>query len=169
MTDETLAERLARCVKPLSWERLDDTGRFWRAPAPLFGNIRVEAYGGPYRIAYSVPGFSHTFTEGEFDTPEVAMRAAQADYQSRILAALDMDALAQEVEAMVGAEREACAGLLNEAARCLRDDASKADDAGHDTSADMDRECARVLDGMAVSIRHRGSAAAIRAREGGKP
>jgi hypothetical protein len=102
MTDETLAERLARCVKPLSWERLDDTGRFWRAPAPLFGNIRVEAYGGPYRIAYSVPGFSHTFTEGEFDTPEVAMRAAQADYQSRILAALDMDALAQEVEAMVG-------------------------------------------------------------------
>jgi hypothetical protein len=102
MTDTTLAERLARCVKPLEWESLDDTGRFWRAPAPLFGNIRVEAYGDPYRIAYSVPGFSDTFTEGEFDTPEAAKAAAQADYTSRILAALDMDALAQEVEAMVG-------------------------------------------------------------------
>jgi hypothetical protein len=125
MTDTTLAERLARCVKPLRLNMFTD------------------------------------------DVPPDELAEYQAQHVATVLAALDMDALAREVEAMVGAEREACAGLLNEAARHLRDDASKADDAGHDTSADMDRECARVLDGMAVSIRHRGSA--IRAREGGKP
>jgi hypothetical protein len=118
MTDTTLAERLARCVKPLDLKEYAEDTPEW----------------GPKMFA-----------------------KIQADHVKDILAALDMDALAREVEAMVGAEREACAALLNEAAGHLRDDASKADDAGHDTSADMDRECARVLDGMAVSIRHRGA------------
>jgi hypothetical protein len=72
MTDKTLADRLARCVKPL-----------------------VEAA-------------AHLLSE--IDAPQGLAEIVEATGPLRAaLAALDMDALAQEVEAMVGAEREACA------------------------------------------------------------
>jgi hypothetical protein len=69
------------------------------------------------------------------------------------LAALDMDALAQEVEAMVGAEREAIAAWLE----------------AHDyytAGAERGFSPARF---PGMDQHHKAIAAAIRAREGGKP
>jgi hypothetical protein len=73
MTDPTLAERLARCVKPLDVHP-EDVRRF----------------------------------------PEYAANQ-QEQHRARILAALDLDALAQEVEAMVGAETERCQRIVSAA------------------------------------------------------
>jgi hypothetical protein len=92
MTDKTLAERLARCVRKLEWE-----------PWPLGISQSSSAFGtyhtwGGYWRAPNA-GRGH-----EADNPEAA---AQADYTARSLAIWDMDALAQEVEAMVGAAVEA--------------------------------------------------------------
>ena len=74
-------------VKPLVWKGMG--GGFWRAPAPLFGFIRVEHYSDDYQVVWSVPGFCDTFTPGRFVTEEAAKAAAQADYEARILAALE--------------------------------------------------------------------------------
>jgi hypothetical protein len=76
MTDTTLAERLARCVKPLEWH---PTAKGW---------MRAEGFGCEYHA------------EEGGDTCR-----AEEGHRARILAALDMDALAREVEAMVGAEK----------------------------------------------------------------
>jgi hypothetical protein len=78
MTDTTLAERLARCVKPLKWH---PTAKGW---------MRAEGFGCEYHA------------EEGGDTCR-----AEEGHRARILAALDMDALAQEVEAMVDAAVEA--------------------------------------------------------------
>jgi hypothetical protein len=51
------------------------------------------------------------------------------------------------------AVRERAAALCETFAQRLRDEASKADEVGHDTSADMDRAGANVLAGMAIAIR----------------
>jgi hypothetical protein len=138
MTDPTLAERVARCVKPLEWEpwALGLSGA-----ASIFGTYHTWAghWRGPKMQA------------GQFAAnPEAA---AQADYQSRILAALDLDALAREVEAMVGAEREAIAAWLE----------------AHDyytAGAERGFSPARF---PGMDQHHKAIAAAIRAREGGKP
>ena len=74
-------------VKPLVWEELG--GGFWRAPLPLFGNVRVDNYGA-YEVTWSIRGFCDTFTPGQFPTDDAAKAAAQADFTARILAALDM-------------------------------------------------------------------------------
>jgi hypothetical protein len=94
MTDTTLAERLARCVKPLEWT-LDHRGDWWAHP------YRIRRIEGFCIVSGWVSGTN------PYDTLEAAQAAAQADFAARILAALDMDALAQEVEAMVGAAVEA--------------------------------------------------------------
>lgn len=87
MTPADLTARGVR-VKPLAWEDLGAKGNFSRAKSPLFGTIRVENYGDCFTVAYSVPGFSDTFTPGEFPSIEAAKAAAQADYEARICAAL---------------------------------------------------------------------------------
>jgi hypothetical protein len=75
-------------VKPLVWEHLRNS---YRAPAPLFGHIRVESYSTDYwTVHWSVPGYTDLLIQGSFDTPEAAKAAAQADYEARILAALDV-------------------------------------------------------------------------------
>jgi hypothetical protein len=109
MTDATLAERLARCVKPLAVNLLP--------PGDWSGDWYAQE---------------------------------QAAHTARILAALDMDALAQEVEAMVGAEREACAQVADDY-----------DGEGMNAGAHYGL-------GDACQTR-RDIATAIRAREGGKP
>lgn len=97
-------------VKPLVWEQF---GSSYRAKAPLFGHIRIEDYAsGKWAILWSAPGICDTFTPGGFDDPEAAKAAAQADYEHRILSALDftpMDASAIRAQAL----REA-AQVLND-------------------------------------------------------
>lgn len=74
-------------VKGLEWEHLG--GDFHRAKAPLFGNIRIENYGGSeFIVTYSIPGYSDTFTPGKFASADEAKAAAQADYETRIRSAL---------------------------------------------------------------------------------
>ena len=74
-------------VKPLVWKDLADY--FAKAEAPLFGNIRVESYGSGFAVSWSVPGFSDAFCDGRWPTRDAAKAAAQADYERRILAALE--------------------------------------------------------------------------------
>lgn len=86
MTPDELAKHGLR-VKPLGWD--DMGGDFARAAAPLFGNIRVEKYSDNFTVAWSVPGFTDTLTDGEWATFADAKAAAQADYTARICAALE--------------------------------------------------------------------------------
>jgi hypothetical protein len=96
MTDTTLAERLARCVRKLEWLDYGE-GRGQGSVA--------EALGKTYRVEISPTrsGWWAYWADRWYPTLKAAQAAAQADYTARILAALDMDALALEVEAMVGA------------------------------------------------------------------
>lgn len=73
-------------VKPLEWEHLG--GDFFRASAPLFGNIRVERYGDFFTVSYSVPGFSDVFVEGDFGSADEAKVAAQTEYDKRMRSVL---------------------------------------------------------------------------------
>jgi hypothetical protein len=131
MTDTTLAERLARCVKPLEWH---------------------------------------------FDTIEAAQAAAQADYTARILAALDLDALAREVKA----ERDEARLKAYDRrhmnapedphveALCVRYGYGAVMDATSRLWARRDSLGAFYIGGC-IGLRDDAEAAAIRAREGGKP
>lgn len=74
-------------VKALEWEEIGSG--FYRARAPLFGNIRVEKYGKRFTVCYSLPGYSDTFTPGDFATADEAKTAAQADYEQRIRSVLE--------------------------------------------------------------------------------
>jgi hypothetical protein len=99
MTDPTLAERLARCVKPLEAYR-DAPTRF---PTPV-GFYRIGWRGcSQCDVDYGVVtrNDERVFEKHGAEEAEL-IAAAQADYTARILAALDMDALAREVEAMMG-------------------------------------------------------------------
>jgi hypothetical protein len=64
-----------RIVKDLEWEHLG--GDFYRAPAPLFGSIRVEKYSDTFFVNWSVPGFCGALVKGEFPSAEEAKAAAQ--------------------------------------------------------------------------------------------
>jgi hypothetical protein len=152
MTDTTLAERLARCVR-LRWEERardlwtvsDDLGLHYAITNHISMDhpFKLEGRGGLF------------FKTSYHDTLEAAKAAAQADYTARILAALDMDALAREVEAMVRAEREACARQHHTTTIwCSIPDV---------TPEQMAIWHQGVSDAIAAI------AAAIRAREGGKP
>lgn len=101
-TPETLADRLARCVKPLAWHNFDVWT--WWAESPS-GTYHVEERNGYWQVELRVGGLVHHVFSTDDTTPEdmdAAQAAAQADYTARILAALDLDALAREVEAIVG-------------------------------------------------------------------
>jgi hypothetical protein len=68
---------------PLQWQTLSE--RAYRADAPLFGSIRVENYKGHcWSVNWSAPGISDTLIEGEWDTPEAAMRAAEDHVSSEL-------------------------------------------------------------------------------------
>lgn len=73
-------------IRSLDWEAIGSG--FFRAPAPLFGNIRVEKYGSLFTTCYSLPGYSNTFAEGAFATADEAKAACEAEYQKRMRAAL---------------------------------------------------------------------------------
>jgi hypothetical protein len=138
MTDTTLAERLARCVKPLEAYR-DAPTRF---PTPV-GFYRIGWRGcSQCDVDYGVVtrNDERVFEKHGAEEAEL-IAAAQADYTARILAALDVDALAQEVEAMVLRFADIW-----------------------DTHRDPDSDYMRGKVDAAVEI-----ATAIRAREGGKP
>jgi hypothetical protein len=107
MTDTTLAERLARCVRKLEWGELvkylpdnHETGGFHIEARSGFGVYRIDQFIGNPDLLLECG--SRAISIPDRTSVETAKAAAQADYTARILAALDMDALAQEVEAMVG-------------------------------------------------------------------
>ncbi|KQS90330.1 hypothetical protein [Rhizobium sp. Leaf386] len=86
----TAPQVVVRGIKPLEWGKLGPG--FYRAKAPLFGNIRIEKYGPKFTTCYSVPGYSNVFAEGEFSTVREAKAAAETEYQSRMFAALSAPA-----------------------------------------------------------------------------
>lgn len=76
-------------VKPLQWESIDG-GNAFRAPALIFGWIRIETYTlHSWQVQWSVPGICNLLMPNVFDSPSAAKAAAQADYERRILAALE--------------------------------------------------------------------------------
>jgi hypothetical protein len=81
MTPDDLAARGLR-VKPLAWEKL--ARHFYRAPAPLFGTIRVENYGHGWSVAWSVPGYSDELVPGRFRSAANAKSAAEAHHAARV-------------------------------------------------------------------------------------
>lgn len=88
---EVAALREARGVrvKPLMWEAFGTMA--FIAQAPLFGRLRVEQFGrgNTWTVCFSVPGYCDTFLAGEWADADAAKAAAQADYERRILAALE--------------------------------------------------------------------------------
>lgn len=93
-------------VRPLEW--IDFEGRGAKAQAWNEANYMIQLWSdGRYEISASYPGYS-TFIEGTdrfYPSLDAAKAAAQADYERRILAALDTPAPAQTdaVEALVKA------------------------------------------------------------------
>lgn len=77
-------------VKPLEWADLGD-GTF-RALLPIIGSIRVEPYGccDWWEVLWSMPGQCDKLIPDVFDSPDDAKAAAQADYEARILAAIQI-------------------------------------------------------------------------------
>jgi hypothetical protein len=116
MTDTTLAERLARCVKPLRWQDFEGMGA--KAQAWLQANYLIQKWSdGRYEISASYPGYSTLIggTDRFYPTIEAAKIAVENHETARILAALDLGALAREVEAMLGVERETALEAFKEA------------------------------------------------------
>lgn len=75
-------------VKPLEWIAIDG-GNAFRAPALIFGWIRIETYTlNSWQVQWSVPGICNILLPSVFDTPDEAKAAAQADYEARIRSAL---------------------------------------------------------------------------------
>ena len=93
-------------VKPLVWREL--AGGNATAPFPLLGTIFVAKSDGGFRVMWSLPGRGDTFTPGRWATLEAAKAAAQADYEARIMSAIDVqpdprdEVIARLVEALEG-------------------------------------------------------------------
>lgn len=139
-TPITDAERLAQVVKPLAWENFE--GRGAKANAMLLCNYLIDRWSdGRFEVSVSSPGYGTGF-DGErwHDSLELAKAAAQADYERRILSAIDLDAI--RAEARAEALREA-AGVVWSMSE--REDLADAVLALIDTPADPVREAARVL------------------------
>jgi hypothetical protein len=142
MTDPTLAERLARCVRKLEWTALSiDRGDGHSEPS---GDYEAECFFDTYQIQAPDSRGCYTLSADHFshphDTLEAAQAAAQADCTARSLAIWDLDALAREVEAMVRAETERCIAAFED-----------------------------HFPGRLYASNRTKAIAAIRAREGGKP
>jgi hypothetical protein len=87
---------------PLAWQALSELS--YRADAPLFGSIRVEKYkGNAWSVDWSAPGISDTLIEGEWDTPETAMKAAEDHVSSALslhagrMAKIEIEALREAI------------------------------------------------------------------------
>ena len=79
-------------VKKLEWEPIDG-GNAFRASALVFGWIRIESYTiHNWQVQWSVPGICNILLPSVFSTPDEAKAAAQADYEARILSALEPSA-----------------------------------------------------------------------------
>ena len=76
-------------VRGLVW-RTCNGGNQSVAKLPVFGSVRAESWGGTFQVVWSVPGICGTLTPGEWDTLESAQAAAQADYEARIMAAVEV-------------------------------------------------------------------------------
>lgn len=70
-------------IKPLVWEALGEDN--FRVKCPLFGNIRVENYSVGFLVSWSVPGFCDVFIDGYFPDADQALRAAEQEYQRRMI------------------------------------------------------------------------------------
>src|SRR6056297_3061893 len=75
---------LSKYVKPLVWE----TDEPWRH----MGRVPFKCANWCYWVMESNGQWRVMGLEGQYDTPEEAKAAAQADYASRILSALNLDA-----------------------------------------------------------------------------
>jgi hypothetical protein len=107
-------------VKPLAW--IDFEGKGAKAPAWNEANYMIQLWSdGRYEISASYPGYS-TFIEGTdrwYDTLDAAKAAAQADYEARILAAIDTPAPAlmdELVEALRWYHTQMCEGFCEDLA-----------------------------------------------------
>lgn len=62
----------------LQWECLHEE-RCFRAPAPLFGSIRVERFSlaDKWEVLWSVPGYCATLIEGEWPNADAAKEVAE--------------------------------------------------------------------------------------------
>lgn len=98
-------------IKPLVWEDFDGMG----AKASAFYNanylITMWRGRGQFEVALSYPGHQTGYDGERFhDTLEAAKAAAQADYEARILAALDLTP-APAVESVVMTAQDAARAL----------------------------------------------------------
>lgn len=76
-------------VKPLEWDDFD--GRGAKATAMLIASYIITCWSDcDFRIEVSAPGYSASFDGPDVNpTLEAAKAAAQADYEARIMAALE--------------------------------------------------------------------------------
>lgn len=81
-TEKTPGRAHPSAFAPLQWEALG--GGHFRAPCPLFGNIRIEQYSSGHIVVWSVPGYCASFVDGDFPSEEEAMEAAEVEYQTRL-------------------------------------------------------------------------------------
>lgn len=62
---------------------------YWRASAPFFGSFRIEPCGNQgFHVLWSVPGLCNRMIADLFTSVDAAKAAAQANYNSRILTAI---------------------------------------------------------------------------------
>jgi hypothetical protein len=94
-------------IKPLAWHNFD--AWTWWAEA-VCGTYCIDERNGAWKAVLRFHDAAHPITEvSNFDN---AISAAQADYDARIISALDPEALARWREEAVQAEREEIADLL---------------------------------------------------------
>ncbi|WP_282076553.1 hypothetical protein [Epibacterium ulvae] len=69
----------------LQWETLD-AQTCYKAPAPIFGSIRVERYSGdePWQVNWSVQGYCAALIEYQFPTATEAMLAADKNIHAAL-------------------------------------------------------------------------------------
>ena len=60
----------------MDWQKIDENHH--RAPAPVFGSVRIGRYGtsSPWEVSLSVPGYEAELLSERFDQIEDAKRAA---------------------------------------------------------------------------------------------
>lgn len=92
-------------VKPLVWEDFGDWGA--KASAYYQANYLIQFWKGreQFEVALSYPGYQTGFDGDRWHhTLDAAKAAAQADYEARILAALDTPAPAPDVQCPCGSD-----------------------------------------------------------------
>ncbi len=87
---------LAALVKPLVWVAKNDWHHVADNP---FGECWIKHYNGAMGL-WTLYGPGHYGPNNNFPTLAAAQAAAEADYRARIAAALNMDAVAELVEAL---------------------------------------------------------------------